>query len=145
MLVFSTGIILYASLFTARRRGSCSRPPARADHIFATKFQAAVAFSSWAFVVLGVPIFVAYGITAGVPWYFYPLLPLYLLGYVLLPGSVSARACLLLVRYMPRNRKQFLALVALGAGRGSACSGWSASRRRGPAVAGRPAGANSTT
>ncbi len=47
------------------------------------------------------------------PWYFYPLLPLYLLGYVLLPGSVSAAGCLLLVRYMPRNRKQFFALVGL--------------------------------
>src|SRR5207248_6896449 len=86
------------------------------DHIFATKFHAAVALSSWAFVVLGVPIFVAYGISSGVPWYFYPLLPAFLLGYVILPGSVSAALCLLLVRYMPRNRRQFLALVGLVAG-----------------------------
>src|SRR5262249_58968900 len=84
-----------------------------AAHISATKFQAAVAFSSGAFVVLGVPIFLAYGITAAVPWYFYPLLPAFLLGYVLLPGSISAAACLLLVRYMPRNRRQFLTLVGL--------------------------------
>jgi ABC-2 type transport system permease protein len=116
MLVFSTGIILYSSLFTAPEAGYLLSTPARADHVFATKFQAAVAFSSWAFVVLGVPIFLAYGVSAGVPWYFYALLPLFLLGYVLLPGSVSAAGCLLVVRYMPRNRRQFLALVGMVVG-----------------------------
>src|SRR5439155_19654983 len=114
MLVFSTGIILYASLFTAPEATYLLTTPARADHVFATKFQAAVALSSWAFVVLGVPIFLAYGITSGVPWYFYAVLPLFLLGYVLLPGSVSAALCLLLVRFMPRNRRQFLVALGLG-------------------------------
>ncbi|MCI0704713.1 MAG: hypothetical protein L0241_26960, partial [Planctomycetia bacterium] len=113
MLIFSTGIILYASLFTSPEARFLLCSPARADHIFATKFQSAVAFSSWGFVILGVPIFVAYGLMSGVPWYFYALLPVYLLGYVILPGSVSAAGCLLLVRYMPRNRKQFLILVGL--------------------------------
>ncbi len=86
MLVFSTGIILFASLFTSPEARFLLCSPARADHIFATKFQAAVAFSSWGFVILGIPIFLAFGIISGVPWYFYALLPAYLLGYVLLPG-----------------------------------------------------------
>lgn len=113
MLVFSTGLILYASLFTSPEARFLLCSPARADRIFATKFQAAVAFSSWGFVVLGIPIFIAFGIVSGVPWYFYALLPVYLVGYVLLPGSVSALLCLLLVRYMPRNRRQFLVLVGV--------------------------------
>ena len=112
MLIFSTGIILYASLFTSPESKYLLTTPAKADRIFATKFQAAVAFSSWAFLILGLPILVAYGVVAGVPWYYYPLLPAYLLGFVLLPGSVSALICLLLVRFLPRNRKQVL--VALG-------------------------------
>ena len=57
------------------------------------------------------PVLVAYGLTAGVPLYFYPLLPLFLFGFVLLPGSVSAIACLLFMRYMPRNRKQVLVVI----------------------------------
>jgi ABC-2 type transport system permease protein len=113
MLLFSTGIILYASLFTSPEARYLLCSPARADHIFATKFQGAIAFSSWGFVILGIPIFLAYGIVSGVPWYFYALLPAYLLGYVLLPGSVSAALCLLLVRYMPRNRRQFFALIGV--------------------------------
>lgn len=113
MLLFSTGIILFASLFTSSESSYLLCSPARADHIFATKFQSAIAFSSWGFVVLGIPIFLAFGIVSGVPWYFYALLPAFLLGYVLLPGSVSAALCLLLMRYMPRNRRQFFLLVGL--------------------------------
>jgi ABC-2 type transport system permease protein len=113
MLLFSTGIILYASLFTAPEARFLLTTPARADRIFAAKFEAAVAFSSWGFVVLGLPVLVAYGIIGGVPWYFYPLLPLYLFGFVLLPGAVSALICLLLVRYLPRNRKQVLLWAGL--------------------------------
>jgi ABC-2 type transport system permease protein len=113
MLILSTGLILYASLFTSPEARYLLCSPARADRIFATKFQAAVAFSSWGFVILGIPIFLAFGIISGVPWYFYALLPAYLLGYVLLPGSVSAALCLLLVRYMPRNRRQFFLVAGL--------------------------------
>ncbi len=115
MLIFSTGIILYASLFTSPESRFLLCSPARADRVFAAKFQAAVAFSSWAFLILGLPILVAYGLVAGVPWYFYPLLPLYLLGYVLLPGSVSAMACLLFVRFAPRNRKQVAVVLGVAA------------------------------
>ena len=119
MLVFSTGIIMYASLYTSAESRFLLATPARADAIFGAKFQAAVAFSSWAFLILGVPILVAYGLVAGVPWYFYPLLPVVLLGFVLLPGSASALGCLLFVRYFPRTRWQVLAalgvvLVGLG-------------------------------
>ncbi len=113
MLVFSTGLILFASLFNSPESRYLLCSPARADRIFATKFQAAVAFSSWGFVILGIPVFLAFGIVSGVPWYFYALLPAFLLGYVLLPGSVSATLCLLLARYMPQNRKQVLIVVAL--------------------------------
>lgn len=120
MLLFSTGIILYASLFTSPEARFLLTTPARADRIFAAKFQDAVLFSSWGFIVLGIPVLVAYGITAGVPWVFYLLLPMFLLGFVLLPASVSAIVCLLFMRYMPRNRQQILfaagaVLIALSA------------------------------
>src|SRR5258708_40236668 len=70
MLVFSSGLILYASLFTGAETRFLLTTPARADQIFATKFQSAVVFSSWAFLVIGGPILIAYGVTFNVPWYF---------------------------------------------------------------------------
>src|SRR5262249_4977526 len=58
LLIFSTGIILYSSLFSAAEASFLLSAPMREDHIFAYKFQAAVAFSSWAFILLGSPILI---------------------------------------------------------------------------------------
>src|SRR5207302_1912496 len=89
------------------------------EHIFAHKFQSAVGFSSWAFVLLGSPILIAYGleIEGGAPWYFFAVMPLFFLGFVLLPGSLGALSALLMVNFLPRRRKQILAsVIALVAG-----------------------------
>src|SRR5262249_24634633 len=86
LLVFSGGIILYSSLFAAQETEFLLSTPARADQVFAYKFQAAVAFSSWAFLLLGIPILVAYGLVFHVPWYYYALLPVFFVGFLLLPG-----------------------------------------------------------
>jgi ABC-2 type transport system permease protein len=108
MLLVSTGVILYASLFTSPEARFLLTTPATADNIFAAKFHAAIAFSSWGFLVLGFPVLIAYGLVAAVPFYFYLLLPVFLIGYVILPGAVSSIVCLVLMRYLPRNRKAVL-------------------------------------
>ncbi len=113
MLVFSSGIILYSSLFSAPETTFLLSTPAAADQIFAYKFQGAVAFSSWAVVLLGSPILIAYGWVFGVPWYFYALLPFLFIGFVLLPGSVGALATLLIVNLLPQRQKQILGLACL--------------------------------
>ena len=115
LLVFSTGIILYSSLFASAETSFLLSSPMRTDQIFAHKFLGAVAFSSWAFVLLGSPILIAYGIQVenGAPWYYYVVLPLFFLGFVLLPGCVGALIALFLVNYIPRHRKQVLVLVLL--------------------------------
>jgi ABC-2 type transport system permease protein len=113
MLVFSTGLVLYAGLFNGAETRFLLATPARADQIFAMKFQSAVAFSSWAFVVLGGPILIAYGIVFGAPWYFYVLLPVFVFGYVLLPGAAGALFCVLFVNFFPHRRKQALVAIVL--------------------------------
>ncbi|MBM4073257.1 MAG: hypothetical protein FJ271_30695 [Planctomycetes bacterium] len=113
LLIFSTGIILYSSLFSSAETSFLLSLPVSPDQIFAYKFQGAIAFSSWAFVLLASPVLIAYGIRVndGAPWYFYAVLPLFFFGFVLLPGSLGALICLLLVRFVPRNRKQILLLT----------------------------------
>src|SRR5438270_1858429 len=113
MLVFSTGIILYSSLFSSPETAFLLSTPAAADQVFAYKFHGAVAFSSWAFVLLGSPVLIAYGLVFAVPWYFYALLPLFFVGFVLLPGSVGALICLVVVNAVPRRRKQVLAVAVV--------------------------------
>jgi ABC-2 type transport system permease protein len=113
MLFFSSGIIVYSSLFHSPETAFLLSTPARADHVFAYKFQTAIAFSSWAFILLGLPVLAAYGVVYAVSWHFFVLLPLYLLGFVLLPGALGSLACFLLVNFIPQRRKQALMLLAL--------------------------------
>jgi ABC-2 type transport system permease protein len=108
MLLFSTGIILYGSLFGTAETDFLLALPARADRVFAYKYQSALVFSSWAFLLLGSASLLPYGIVFQAPWYFYALLPLYLLGFILVPGALGALACLLIVSIVPRHRKQVL-------------------------------------
>src|SRR6516225_8716214 len=86
MLFCSTGIIVCTSLFQSAETAFLLSTPARADHVFAYKFQTAIAFSSWAFLLLGCPILVAYGVVYAVSWHFFVLLPVFLLGFVIMAG-----------------------------------------------------------
>ena len=115
LLIFSSGIILYSSLFAAAEANYLLSLPVPADHIFAYKLQGAMAFSSWAFVLLGSPVLIAYGLMVrdGASWIYYPSLLLFFLGFVLIPGALGGLARLLVVNLLPRHRKQVLVLVGL--------------------------------
>jgi ABC-2 type transport system permease protein len=108
LLVFSSGLILYGSLFTAAETNFLLSKPVRSDQVFAYKFQGAVAFSSWAFLLLGGPVLIAYGLVCDGPWYYYGYLVLFFLGFILLPGSLGGLVALLVVNYVPRQRKQLV-------------------------------------
>src|SRR5258708_15166478 len=75
LLIFSSGLILYSSLFNSAETAFLLSLPVRADQVFAFKYHGAIAFSSWAFVLLGSPILIAFGLVDAAPWYFYALLP----------------------------------------------------------------------
>lgn len=121
LLTISTSIILYSSLFAGTESQFLLATPVPDDQIFAYKFQGAVAFSSWAFVLVGSPVLLAYGLAVkdGAPWYYYAVLPMFFVGFLLIPGSIGALACLLIVNILPRHRKHiliglgFVALVGL--------------------------------
>ncbi len=113
MLFFSTGIVLYSGLFQRREAAFLLTMPTSADRVFAFKFAEAVAISSWAFLLLGSPLMVAYGISVGVPWTFYFVFVGYLVAFVLIPGSVGAVAAMLIARFFPRRQKSVLAALVL--------------------------------
>jgi ABC-2 type transport system permease protein len=113
LLVFSTGLVLYSSLFRTPEATYLLGTPARPDQIFAFKFQGALGFSSWGFLLLGTPVLLGYGVIYKVSVFFYLLLPFFFLGFILLPGCLGALLCLLVVNFFPRQRKQFLVGVGV--------------------------------
>jgi ABC-2 type transport system permease protein len=118
LLLFSTAILLYSGLFTAPESRFLLTTPVPDDHIFAYKFQGALAFSNWGFLLLGSPVLIAFGLLVDppAPWSFFVVLPLFFLGFVLMPGAVGAIVCLLLVNFLPRNMKQLMKVAGGGVG-----------------------------
>lgn len=115
MLVFSTGLILYSSLFKSAEASFLLTTPARPDRVFAYKFQEALGFSSWGFLLLGSPMMIAYGINRLSPPWFYVLSLAYFLAFIFIPGSIGAIATILIVNYFPRRRRQIAAVLGLSA------------------------------
>jgi ABC-2 type transport system permease protein len=109
MLIFSAGIILYSGLYQSREVAYLLTTPASSDQIFAYKFFEAIAYSSWAFLLLGSPMMVSFGIVEDAPWPFYAIFPIFFLAFVLIPGSIGAVAALLVAAFLPRRRKAVLA------------------------------------
>jgi len=125
MLVFSSGIILYGSLFRSRETAYLLTTPARTERVFLHKFQEALLLSSWGFLLLGSPMLVAYGIAAAAPWYYYAMLPAFMLAFVYIPAGIGAMLCLGIVYRMPGGQtRTLIALVALIA-LGGLWLGWS--------------------
>lgn len=114
LLVFSTGIILYTGLFQSREAGYLLTIPTSPDRIFAYKFQEAIAFSSWGFLLLGSPMMVAYGISVNAPWSFYALFLVFLIAFVMIPGSLGGLGAILVAHFLPRRRKTVLILASAG-------------------------------
>jgi ABC-2 type transport system permease protein len=115
MLIFSSGIILYSSLFRARDVPFLFTIPARAERVFLHKFQEATLLSSWAFLLLGSPMLLAYGMVAEAPPYYYAILVPFLAAFTYIPAGIGAIICVLIVRYMPSRRVVVLGgLIAVG-------------------------------
>ncbi len=104
MLIFSAGIIIHNSLFSSPEAVFLLTTPARPERIFAYKFQEAVWFSSWGFLLLGSPTLVAYGVSSGAPWYYFALLLPFVIAFVHIPAALGGILCLLVVNRLPKIR-----------------------------------------
>lgn len=122
MLIFSAGIILYGGLFSSAETRFLLTQPIRTERIVLHKFQEAVLFSSWGFLLLATPMTVAYGIVVGAPWYYFALILPLLLSFVYIPCGIGAFLCLLIVYKLPNLRTTLVASVAVAM---IAIAGWS--------------------
>src|SRR4051794_13659572 len=114
MLFFSTGIIIYTTLFHSREAAYLLTTPSGTDRIFAHKFVEAVGFSSWGFFLLGSPLMVAYGLTVKAPPMFYVMFLPLLISFVLIPASLGAVAAVVVANIFPRRQKTVLGLSVAG-------------------------------
>ena len=125
MLTFSSGIILYSSLFKAPEVAFLLTLPARVQRIFLHKFQEAILLSSWAFILLGSPMLLAYGLVAAAPLYYYVMLVPFLVAFTYIPGAIGAIGCVAIVRHLPSRRVVVLGVLIAAVVAVTASLGWS--------------------
>jgi ABC-2 type transport system permease protein len=113
MLVFSTGILLYGGMYCSPEARMLMTLPTREEAIFSHKFQEAIWFSSWGFILLGSPMLVAYGVVRESPWTYFALLLPFMLAFVFIPATVGGICCMAMVAWLPRLRLHALS-IALG-------------------------------
>ena len=108
MLTFSSAVLLHGLLFRASDLTFLLASPARIERVFLHKFQEAVFFSSWGFLLLASPMLLAHGIVESSPWYYYAMLPAFLVSFTYIPAGVAAIVCLLVAYRLPRGRALLL-------------------------------------
>lgn len=125
MLAFSTGILLYGGMYRSAEARLLLTLPVRPEAIFAHKFQEALWFASWGFVLLGSPMLVAYGIVRHAPWTYYLLLLPFMVAFAAIPAALGGICCMGLVAWMPRLRLHAVSIGAAAFVLWAAWLGWS--------------------
>jgi len=113
MLTVSSAIILYSGLYRSEEAGFLLSTPTSARRIVTYKFQEAVIFSCWGFLLLGSPMLVAYGMVFDAPWHYFAMLLPFMISFVFIPASVGALFCLLVVYHVPHIRVHALVLAGV--------------------------------
>lgn len=113
MLVFSSAIILYSGLYCSSEAEFLLTTPIRPERIVLHKFQEAIVFSSWGFLLLGSPMLVAHGLQASAPWYYFALLLPFMAAFVYIPGGLGAILCMLFIHRLGRIRRHFMAVAGV--------------------------------
>jgi len=125
MLILSSAIILYGGLYSSAETEFLLTTPVRPQRIVLHKFQEAIVFSSWGFLLLGSPMLVAHGLRVDAPWYYFALLLPFMFAFVYIPGGIGAILCMLFVYHLARIRRQAIALGAIAGLAGVGALIWS--------------------
>lgn len=115
MLVFSNIIITLSTTYISRDMDFYMSLPINYRSIFLVKLTESIIYSSWAFVILSFPIFMAYGAAIKAPWHYYPLTALLVFPYLVVPAGVGAILTMLISAYLPARKTRLLS-VALAVG-----------------------------
>ncbi|MEM8680851.1 MAG: hypothetical protein AAGF97_15995 [Planctomycetota bacterium] len=112
MLSISAGIILFGTLHRNREVAYLLTLPISHRRVVLYKFQEAMFFAGWGFLLLGSPLLLAYGRVVEAPWYYYAMLLPFMMAFVCIPCALGAIGCLTVVRFLPRMQLPAVILAA---------------------------------
>jgi ABC-2 type transport system permease protein len=113
LLTFSSAILSFGTLFRTPETTFLLATPVPAGSVYAYKTFEGLVFSSWAFLVMGLPPMLAYGIDVGAPALYYIGLPLFFIPFALMTSAAGTLAGLVLTGLAPRHRGKMMAVAAV--------------------------------
>lgn len=116
MLIFSNLIIMLTTTYISREVEFLIAQPIGHRRLFFVKLGESVIYSSWAFVILAFPFFVALGRSRHLPLSYYAGTLVLAVPYVIIPAAVGAALALIMTAFFPpRKMIRFsLGLACLG-------------------------------
>lgn len=111
MLVFSNLIITLTTTYISKEVEFFLSQPLSYRKIFTLKLGESILYSSWAFLVLSLPIFVSFGIARHVDSAFYGGVVLLIIPFTIIPGALGALVTMVLAAYFPARKTRTLSAV----------------------------------
>lgn len=104
MLIFSNLIITLTTTYISRDTEFLFSYPIPARSVFGIKLSESIFYSSWAFVLLSLPLFIAYGVSKDAVWWYYPLSLAMGLPFLVIPAAIGAVVTMLVSAWLPARR-----------------------------------------
>lgn len=115
LLIFSNTLVAFSTLYRSREVVYLLQGPISFTDFFYARFIECVVFSSWALAYLGSPMMIAYALSTSAGPLFYLMAALMFFPFVTIPASFGCAITIVLVRYFPRLKLSWIALLG-GAG-----------------------------
>lgn len=103
MLAFSNAILAFGSLFSRREAACLLALPVPARQAVCLKWLEGMLLSSWAFLLLGVPLMLAVARNTHVEWYYYPLFVGHFMGFIIIPATFGLLVAWAVAMWAPRR------------------------------------------
>lgn len=104
MLTFSNLIITLTTTYISKETEFLLGYPLPFQAVFSVKLAESVFYSSWAFILLSIPLFTAYGLSKHAHLGFYPFALLLGFPFLVIPAGLGALVTMLLSAYLPARR-----------------------------------------
>ena len=112
MLFVSNIITALSTLYRSPEITYLMTNPLTYIDIFTLKSIENIFFSSWAILILGGPIVIAYGMAYHAPFFFYPLVIMTLLIFIVIPSSLGIMVTVIFSRFIIRLRIRQVLLIS---------------------------------
>ncbi len=110
MLLFSNLIIILSTTYISKEVEFLMALPISRLSIFRQKLFESILYSSWAFALLSVPIFLSYGLARDAAWFYYPLVLLVIVPFMSIPATLGAIVTMVLTSILPARKTRTLCI-----------------------------------